>query len=301
MGPTAAGKTELALQCVAEFPLEIISVDSAMIYRGMDIGTGKPPREVLQRVPHHLVDIRDPSEIYSAGQFVRDAQKSIADIQARGKIPLLVGGTMLYFRALTEGLADLPEANAEVRAQLNVEAADVGWAGMHAQLASVDPIAALRILPNDAQRIQRALEVYRLTGQTLSALHAVAVRQSPSHRYLRLVWSPSDRAILYDRIAQRFQQMMTVGLLDEVSALYRRKDLSPELSAMRSVGYRQLLGHLAGKYDLNEAVNQGITATRHLARRQLIWLRRMPDLIWHDSLELAAADLIKQRLNRTLA
>jgi tRNA dimethylallyltransferase len=300
MGPTAAGKTDLALEWVEHLPLEIISVDSAMIYRGLDIGTGKPAQEILARVPHHLVDIRDPSEVYSAGQFVRDARRLIADIRARNKVPLLVGGTMLYFRALTQGLADLPQADASVRAVIDAQGREQGWPAMHAQLAQIDPQSASRILPNDAQRIQRALEVYQLTGQPLSVLHAAALRETPNERYLSLAWNPTDRAVLYERIERRFKHMMDMGLLEEVRALYQRKDLSPELPALRSVGYRQLLGHLAGEYDLEEGVRLGIIATRHLARRQLIWLRSMSQLEWYDSLESDAAALIKERVTAEL-
>jgi tRNA dimethylallyltransferase len=295
MGPTAAGKTDLALEWVEQLPLEIISVDSAMIYRGLDIGSGKPSQEILARVPHHLVDIRDPSEVYSAGQFVRDARRLIADIRARNKVPLLVGGTMLYFRALTQGLADLPQADAAVRAIIDAQGREQGWPTMHAELARIDPKSAAKILPNDAQRIQRALEVYRLTGQPLSVLHAAALRETPKERYLSLAWNPEDRAVLYERIEHRFKHMLERGLLDEVNALYQRKDLSPELPALRSVGYRQLMGHLAGEYDLKEGIRLGVIATRHLARRQLIWLRSMPGLSWFNSLEPEAAPLIKAR------
>jgi len=296
MGPTAAGKTDLALDWCEQFPFEIVSVDSAMIYRGLDIGTGKPSRDVLMRVPHHLVDIRDPAESYSAGQFVRDARRLITEIRARNKVPLLVGGTMLYYRALVRGIADLPAANAEVRALIDAQARETGWPAMHAELAGIDPQAAARILPNDAQRIQRALEVYRLTGTPLSTLHAAAVGETPNEHYLSLVWNPAERGALYERIERRFRQMMAAGLLDEVRALTQRKDLSPELPALRSVGYRQLLGHLAGAYDLEEGIRLGIVATRHLARRQLIWLRSMGEVEWFDSLAAEAADRIKRRV-----
>jgi len=293
MGPTAAGKTELALRWAQEFPIEIVSVDSAMVYRGLDIGAGKPSAEELRQTPHHLVDIRDPADAYSAGQFVRDAWACIADIRARGKQPLLVGGTMLYFRALMLGLADMPPASPAVRAELDAQAAREGWPALHALLADVDPTAAARILPNDAQRIQRALEVHRLTGRTLTELHA---RQAPApqSRFLPLAWAPADRATLYERIAARFAKMMELGLLDEVRRLFERKDLSPELPALRSVGYRQLLAHLAGECGLEQAIERGVIATRHLARRQLIWLRGAPNLTWFDSLDLAAEAHIKR-------
>jgi tRNA dimethylallyltransferase len=301
MGPTAAGKTDLALELVAEFPVEIVSVDSAMVYRGLDIGSGKPARDTLKSAPHHLVDILDPSERYSAGQFVRDARRLINEIRARGNVPLFVGGTMLYFKALTQGIADLPEADAAVRAELGARGANIGWPAMHAELAQVDPIAAQKILPNDAQRIQRALEVHRLTGKPLSELHAAALRQSLNDDSLALAWSPANRAALYDRIATRFDRMMAAGFLEEVRRLRERADLSPELPALRSVGYRQLWGYLGGEYDLAEAVRLGVIATRHLARRQLIWLRAMPEINWFDSLESAASDRIKTRIENYIA
>jgi tRNA dimethylallyltransferase len=281
--------------------LEIISVDSAMVYRGLDIGTGKPDRGVLARVPHHLVDILDPSERYSAGQFVRDASRLIEEIRSRGKVPFFVGGTMLYFKALTQGLADLPKADAGVRAEIDARGVMIGWPAMHAELAQIDPTAARKILPNDAQRIQRALEVYRLTGQPLSVLHALAVRQTLNDNVLSLVWSPANRSTLYDRIATRFERMMAMGFLDEVRRLRMRTDLSTELPALRSVGYRQLWGHLAGEYDLGEAVRLGVIATRQLARRQLIWLRAMPKLNWFDSLDVMATIHIKSQIKNRIA
>jgi tRNA dimethylallyltransferase len=296
MGPTAAGKTDLALELFAEFPVEIVSVDSAMVYRGLDIGTGKPSRETLERVPHHLVDMLDPGERYSAGQFVRDAHLLISDIRSRGKVPLLVGGTMLYFKALIHGIADLPEANEAIRAELNHRAADVGWPVMHAELACIDPSAAKKILPNDAQRIQRALEVYRVTGRRLSDLQVDNVRQSPKENFVSLVWSPADRAALYDRIAARFARMLEFGFVEEVQRLFARKDLSRDLPALRAVGYRQLLNHFYGEISRDEAVRQGIIATRHLARRQLIWLRASQAYEWFDSLELSGAARIKRRI-----
>jgi tRNA dimethylallyltransferase len=282
MGPTAAGKTDLALDWAKKFPVEIVSVDSAMIYRGMDIGTGKPEPEVLRQIPHHLVDIREPSESYSAGQFVRDAKVCIADIRSRGKVPLLVGGTMMYFRSLIQGIAELPEGDVTVRTVIDQEAAQKSWPSMHAELAQIDPQAAKRIMPNDAQRIQRALEVYRITGQTLSALHAQQSQQG-SERYFALAWSPADRAVLHQRIEARFMQMVQAGFLDEVRWLHARDDFEAKLPAFRSVGYRQLLAHVEGKETLEVAVERGIIATRQLARRQLIWLRGMPDVRWYDS------------------
>ena len=301
MGPTAAGKTDLALELAAEFPVEIISVDSALVYRGLDIGSGKPTRDVLACVPHHLVDILDPSERYSAGQFVRDASRLIDAIQARGKVPLLVGGTMLYFKALTHGIADMPPADPTIRAELDARGARIGWPAMHAELAQIDPISAQKILPNDAQRIQRALEVYQLSGTPMSALHAATVRQSLNANFLSLAWSPANRTALYDRIAMRFDAMMAAGFLAEVQRLHQRADLSPELPALRAVGYRQLWGHLDGKYDLQTAIELGVIATRQLARRQLIWLRAMPEVTWFDSLEVATKVHIKSQIKKHIA
>jgi tRNA dimethylallyltransferase len=300
MGPTAAGKTDLALELVKEFPFEIVSVDSALIYRGLDIGTGKPSPAILASVPHHLVDILDPSASYSAGQFVRDARRLIAEIRARDKVPLLVGGTMLYFKALMHGLAELPQANRTFRMELEAKAERVGWAALHAELQRVDPIAAQRILVNDAQRIQRALEVFHLTGRPLSELHATAVGQTPTENFVKLSWSPTNRDELYKRIAARFSQMMARGFLTEVQQLHERKDLSRELPAMRAVGYRQLLEYFNGVCALDDAVHRGVIATRHLARRQLIWLRAGHDYEWFDALELAALGRIKQRIAESL-
>jgi tRNA dimethylallyltransferase len=287
LGPTGAGKTDLALRLAEQHQLEIVSVDSAMVYRGMDIGTGKPPPEVLQRHPHHLVDILDPLQAYSAGQFVRDARRAIDDIRARGKLPLLVGGTMLYFRALRRGLADMPAADPAVRAAIDTEAALRGWPAMHAELAALDPQSARRIQPNDAQRIQRALEVHRLTGKTLTELHA-AQRPKPDLSFAAYAWVPADRERLYAAIEQRFHAMMRAGLLEEVRRLHERGDLHADLPAIRSVGYRQLWEHLSGRDTLDSAIQRAIFATRQLARRQLIWLRAEPDVQWLDALESSA-------------
>lgn len=296
VGPTGAGKTDLALGIAARYPVEIVSIDSAMVYRGMDIGTGKPPREVLQRHPHHLVDILDPLQPYSAGQFVRDAWRAIDDIRARGKLPLLVGGTMLYFRALRRGLAEMPQADAQVRQDIDADAAQRGWPALHADLAAIDPVAGRRIQPNDAQRIQRALEVHRLTGKTLSELHAAAQPPRSDLRFAAYAWVPSDRERLYSAIESRFGQMMRAGLLDEVGRLYARGDLHADLPAIRSVGYRQLWEHLAGGDTLASAVQRAIFATRHLARRQLIWMRSENDLHWLDALESQSSALMEQAL-----
>jgi tRNA dimethylallyltransferase len=283
MGPTAAGKTDLALELAARYPLEVISVDSALIYRGMDIGTGKPSAEVLQRCPHHLVNILDPTESYSAGQFVRDVKRLIGEIQARGRVPLLVGGTMLYFRALLRGIAPMPTADAAFRAELAQRAAESGWPALHAELAERDPLVASRIGANDAQRIQRALEVIALTGRPMSAVQAEARPPLPQVHFTLIGLSPADREVLYSRIESRFQKMMAQGFLKEVRGLFQRGDLYAQLPAMRAVGYRQLWQHLTGEISLDEAVAQGILATRHLARRQLVWMRAEPALQWVDS------------------
>jgi len=288
LGPTGAGKTDLALRLAERRELEIVSVDSAMVYRGMDIGTGKPPREVLCRHPHHLVDILDPLQAYSAGQFVRDARRAIDDIRARGKLPLLVGGTMLYFRALRRGLANMPSADPAVRAAIDAEAVLRGWPALHAELAALDPKSAKRIQPNDAQRIQRAIEVHRLTGKTLSELHA-AQPTNADLTFAAYAWVPGDRERLYAAIEERLQAMMRAGLLEEVRRLHARGDLHADLPAIRSVGYRQLWEHLCGRDTLDSALHRAIFATRHLARRQLIWLRAEPDVQWLDALDSSAA------------
>ena len=297
LGPTGAGKTDLALRLAEQHRLEIVSVDSAMVYRGMDIGTGKPPPEVLQRHPHHLVDILDPLQAYSAGQFVRDALRAIDEIRARGKLPLLVGGTMLYFRALRRGLANMPSADPAVRATIDSEAAQRGWPAMHAELAALDPQSARRIQPNDAQRIQRALEVHRLTGRTLTELHA-AQPAKPDLEFAAYAWAPSDRERLYAAIEQRFHAMMRAGLLEEVRKLYERGDLHADLPAIRCVGYRQLWEHLRGRDALDSAIQRAIFATRHLARRQLIWLRSEPDIQWLDALDSAAGAHMDQAITQ---
>lgn len=296
MGPTGAGKTDLAIHLADRLPIEIVSVDSAMVYRGMDIGTGKPPPEVLRRYPHHLVDILDPAQSYSAGQFVRDAWRVIDEVRSRGKVPLLVGGTMLYFRALRRGLAEMPQADPTIRSEIDAEGARLGWPALHGQLAAIDPLSATRIQPNDAQRIQRALEVHRLTGKTLTELHAAALPQRPDLRFIAYAWSPSDRSKLYEGIEARLERMMTEGFLDEVRRLYARGDLHAALPAIRSVGYRQLWEHLTGGESLEIAVTRAIYATRHLARRQLIWLRSEQDVQWVDALEEGARARMEQAI-----
>jgi tRNA dimethylallyltransferase len=290
-GPTASGKTAAALAIAREHACEIISVDSALVYRGMDIGTAKPSAAELAQVPHHLIDIRDPLHAYSAAEFVRDARHLIIDITARGKLPLLVGGTMLYFKALFDGLDDMPAANPAVRAVLEQEAAEKGWPALHAELACVDPVTAARLAPADSQRIQRALEVYRLTGKPLSHFHSAksAIEEIANYSYstrpgVLISLEPSDRSWLHQRIAQRFDAMLEQGFVDEVRALRQRGDLHPDLPSMRCVGYRQvweaLDAHAASgstaPVPMAETRELGIIATRQLAKRQITWLRSMP-------------------------
>lgn len=284
MGPTAAGKTDLAVALGELFPFEIISVDSALIYRGMDIGTAKPEPEVLARAPHHLIDIVDPAQSYSAADFRQDALTLMADITARGRIPLLVGGTMMYFKVLKDGMASMPPADAAVRQRLLDSARDHGWPYLHQQLASVDPEAAERIKPTDSQRLQRALEVYELTGKPLSQWHREQKAQSLPYRVTSLALAPVDRAILHERIALRFVKMLEEGFLDEVKSLYARPDLTTSLPSVRSVGYRQAWSYLDGELSYDDMVERGIIATRQLAKRQLTWLRSWPDVHWLDSL-----------------
>lgn len=283
MGPTASGKTALAVSLVERFPLEIISVDSALVYRGMDIGTATPDAATLARAPHHLLDIRDPTEAYSAAAFCDDARRLMADIVARGRVPLLVGGTMLYFRALLQGLDDLPRADAALRKELGAEAAARGWPALHAELSQVDPATAARLAPNDSQRIGRALEIFRLTGKPMSAQLDRAQSKLP-YRVLQLALIPSDRAVLHQRIAARFDAMLAEGLIDEVKLLRQTYALNPDLPAMRAVGYRQAWAYLDGEIDLKELREQGIAATRQLAKRQLTWLRSWPEAVELDCL-----------------
>jgi tRNA dimethylallyltransferase len=273
MGPTASGKTALACALSDVFPLGLISVDSALVYRGLNIGAAKPDAATLARYPHELIDIRDPAQPYSAADFSADAQAAMWRVHQAGKVPVLVGGTGLYFRALQRGLSSLPEADAEIRAKLAEEAANIGWDGMHRRLAERDPAAAERIKPGDAQRIQRALEVIELTGQPLSAQQQGGRREPFPWRVLKLALLPENRAPLHARIAQRFEDMLQHGLLDEVAVLRQRGDLKPDLPAIRAVGYRQAWEHLDGLYDAAELRNKGIFATRQLAKRQITWLR----------------------------
>ncbi len=301
MGPTGAGKTDLAIRLAERYPIEIVSVDSAMVYRGMDIGTGKPAPAVLAQHPHHLVDILDPSETYSAGQFVRDVSRVVAEIRQRGRMPVLVGGTMLYFRALRRGLAALPSADADVRAAIDAQARRVGWPALHAELAAIDARSAARIQPNDAQRIQRALEVYRISGKTLSDFHAEAQQPDPNLVFTTYAWVPADRERLYAAIKTRFHAMLNAGLLDEVRRLHARADLHAELPSIRAVGYRQLWEYLEGQVPLDTAIENAIVATRHLARRQLIWLRSDAEVKSVDALEPNAHAHIEQQVARMCA
>jgi tRNA dimethylallyltransferase len=299
MGPTASGKTALAVSLVERFPFEIISVDSALVYRDMAIGTAKPDAATLARAPHHLLDIRDPTETYSAAAFCDDARRLMADIAARGRVPLLVGGTMLYFRALLQGLDDLPRADAALRKELEGEAAARGWPVLHAELATVDPATAARLAPNDSQRIGRALEIFRLTGTPMSALLDRVQSELP-YRVLQLTLIPSDRAVLHQRIAARFDAMLAEGLVDEVESLRRRYALHADLPSMRAVGYRQAWAYLDGKIDLKGLREQGIAATRQLAKRQLTWLRSWPGAVeldcLADDLDAQATDLVARHL-----
>jgi tRNA dimethylallyltransferase len=280
MGPTASGKTALAIALKQHLQTaELISVDSALVYRGMDIGTAKPDAAEQAAAPHYLLDIRDPADSYSAADFRADALALIAEIRARGNTPILVGGTMLYFKALLQGISSLPAADPVVRAELEAEAAVKGWVALHGELAQVDPVSAARIHPNDPQRISRALEVYRISGQSLTALTAAAGEPLP-YPVWQFAIAPADRALLHQRIEQRFLQMLAQGFEQEVRLLYQRGDLHPDLPSMRCVGYRQMWDYLAGQIDYPTMVNQGIAATRQLAKRQLTWLRSWPDLHW---------------------
>lgn len=297
MGPTASGKTDLAVQLVENLPCEIISVDSALVYRGMDIGTAKPDAALLQRAPHRLIDICDPTESYSAARFREDALQAMAEISAAGRIPLLVGGTMLYFKALENGLSDLPSADPEVRARLDQEAEQKGWQAMHQRLAEIDPVAAARIHPNDPQRTQRALEVYEISGVSMTELIERQQREGIPYNIIKLAIAPKERAVLHDRIAQRFDLMLKNGFVEEVRGLYERGDLSLELPSMRAVGYRQVWEYLAGDCDYETMRERGIVATRQLAKRQLTWLRGDEKVIWFDSLD----DKVVERALKTLS
>lgn len=299
MGPTASGKTGAAVALVAALPVEIISVDSALVYRDMDIGTAKPDAATLQQAPHHLINLIPPTQAYSAANFRQDALGLMADISARGRIPLLVGGTMLYFKALEQGMSGLPEADAQVRMSLDAEAAAIGWPAMHAKLAGIDALTAARLAPNDSQRIQRALEVHAISGRRLSDLIAEQSSQVLPYQVLKIALLPSDRQLLHARIAMRFEQMLAAGLVDEVRALLIKYPvLTAESTAMRCVGYRQVLHYLAGEIGLEELRDRGVFATRQLAKRQLTWLRSMPQVRALDCLQSNINQLVFNDVNQ---
>lgn len=300
MGPTASGKTDVAISLSKRFPCDIISVDSALVYRGMDIGTAKPDAETLRRAPHQLINIRDPEESYSAGDFVRDARLAIACSAARGRIPLLVGGTMMYFRALTEGIADLPAADSRIREQIDADAKRLGWPAMHAELLKVDPALAARLSPNDSQRIQRALEVFHISGKPLSEWQREAVMEPDGIEYIKIALQIEPRAVLHQRIEQRLDSMLRNGFENEMLALRARAGLDRNSSSMRSVGYRQFWAYLDGEYSRQEATDRALFATRQLAKRQLTWLRSENEVFLVDPLEADAIGTISANLARKL-
>lgn len=300
MGPTAAGKTALALEITRHFPVEIISVDSALVYRGMDIGTAKPDTKTLKAYPHYLVDILDPTQRYSVGQFQQDASSLINDITARGNIPLLVGGTMLYFRALQQGLADLPHADIEIRAQLEADIAQTGLAALHQRLSLVDPEAAERINVNDPQRLQRAMEVYIITGTPLSTLLKNSPA-TPTFKPINLVVAPFSRQVLHQRIAVRYHEMIEKGFIEEVSRLFNRPDCHVDLPSIRAVGYRQAWAYLAGETDKEHFIERAIIATRQMAKRQITWLRAQHDAVWFNSNTALPTDAVVEYVQACLA
>lgn len=282
MGPTAAGKTGLAVEMCRRYPLDIISVDSALVYRGLDIGTAKPDAQTLQEAPHRLIDIRDPSESYSAAEFREDALREMASITAAGRVPLLAGGTMLYFRALEQGLSELPTADPGIRQTLGARAEEIGWAAMHEILRQKDPVVAARIHPNDPQRIQRALEVIEVSGQRMSELQRQTTGDPLPYRVHKIVVCPEPRSVLHQRIEQRFDQMLAEGFIEELETLNASPGLHPDLPSMRAVGYRQGWQWLDGQFGLDEMREKAIAATRQLAKRQLTWLRREHNALWYD-------------------
>ena len=300
MGPTASGKTAVAVELAQHLPVELISVDSALVYRDMNIGTAKPDAATLAAAPHQLIDIINPTETYSAAAFRADALRLMQDITARGKIPLLVGGTMLYFRALRFGLSDLPQADSEVRAEIEEQAARFGWPHMHDELAKVDAETATRLKPNDSQRIQRALEIYRISGQPMSTLLGQQETYQLPYLLIPLALIPSDRKQLHERIAVRFADMLQQGLLDELEDLQRKYVLNSDMASMRCVGYRQAWQYLKGDIDKPDLIEQGIAATRQLAKRQLTWLRGMPDNIEFDCLEPDLNEQVLQEVRKQL-
>jgi len=296
MGPTASGKTDIAISLCKRFPCDIISVDSALVYRGMDIGTAKPDADTLRRAPHQLVDIRDPEESYSAGDFVRDARSAIEVSFANGRIPLLAGGTMMYFRALTDGIAELPAADGAIRQQIDSEAERKGWPALHAELNSIDAVVAARLNPNDSQRIQRALEVFRLSGKPLGEWQREAVASTGDIGFIKIALQIEPRKRLHDRIEQRLDQMIAGGFEEEMKALRARPGLNKDSTSMRSVGYRQFWAYLDGEYSASEARDRTLFATRQLAKRQLTWLRSENELFSADPLEAGVKDTISTYL-----
>jgi tRNA dimethylallyltransferase len=298
MGPTACGKSGLAMALAQRLPIEIVSVDSAQVYLGMDIGTAKPSPAERAAVPHHLIDILPPTETYSAARFRQDALRIVDEADSRARLPLLVGGTMLYFRALREGLSRLPGASPDIRAELETQAAALGWPALHAVLARADPETAARLQPRDSQRIQRALEVYRLTGQPMSRLLRQAGPPATPLRLFTIALMPADRSLLHQRIASRFSEMLAKGLPEELAALRQRYELAPELPSMRSVGYRQVWQYLAGEFGRNELRDRGINATRQLAKRQLTWLRSWPAALALDCFDPRLTDKVYEAVCR---
>ncbi len=305
IGPTASGKTACALDLAQQMPCEIISIDSALVFREMDIGTAKPTPAELATCPHHLIDVIDPTDAYSAAQFRADAIRLIAEIRARGRVPLIAGGTMLYLKALHDGLSDLPQADADMRAEIDAEARIRGWPALHADLALIDPAAAAQLKPNDAQRIQRALEIVRLTGRSLAENYAQRKDDTDTPSLAILALEPSDRSVLHTRIALRFEQMLAMGLVDEVAGLRQRYPLNAEMPSMRCVGYRQAWEHLDGDYDLAELRDRGIYATRQLAKRQITWQRKFaatwPEVTRIDCLRTDLVDAVRKAAQRALA
>ncbi|MFT5425801.1 MAG: tRNA dimethylallyltransferase [Gammaproteobacteria bacterium] len=293
MGPTATGKTDIALSLFKQYPIELISVDSAMVYKGMDIGTAKPSKELLNEVPHRLIDICEPDETYSAARFRADALQAIDEIHSQNRIPLLVGGTGLYFRALASGISDLPDADVKVRQQLELEAEEIGWQAMHARLAEIDPISAERIHPNDPQRIQRAMEIYEITGRNMTDHHKDDTTSSFPFKVIKIILNPDDRSILRERIKHRFLQMLDDGLIDEVRTFHENGRFSGSLPAMRMVGYRQVWNFLDGETNYEEMVEKGIVATRQLAKRQMTWFRKEEDAIRLNCDDFALEDKIR--------
>lgn len=300
LGPTASGKSALSLELAKRFPVEIISMDSALVYRGMDIGTAKPTLEERAVCPHHLIDIRDIGESYSAADFLEDAVRLVKEIRARGRYPLIVGGTMLYAKALRDGINEMPSTSPEVRMAVASEAETLGWPAMHAQLAEVDPQTAARLSPNDSQRIGRALEVYRMTGRPLSAFHAEASK-APPFETLTVGLLPQDRKALHQRIEERFDLMLADGFLDEMRQLMQREDYDPESPAMRAVGYRQAIDFLEGRTDWAGFHLAGVAATRQLAKRQMTWMRSMPDVTLLDPLKEGTLEAMVVMMNQVVA